>query len=181
MQQLNSAFLMKLGWPLGTEPNALWARVMRFKYCKGKDLEAVANCQQSASNAWHGLMDVFELTKNGMGHAVGDVRQTKFLVHKWVDGTVLLNHATKEVPANHKERLVCDYWNAEKGWDWDQPAEFLQSEYLQRIASFELIQEEVGDNLTWIANKLGNFSIKTALGIVRGDDTIEPNLNINFD
>ena len=115
---------MKLGWRLGAEPNALWARVMRFKYCEGNDLEVVANRQQSASNAWCCLMDVFELTKNRMGHAVGDVRHTKFWVHKWVDGSMLLNHATKEVPANHKERLVCDYWNAEKGWDWGQLAEF---------------------------------------------------------
>lgn len=32
-RQANSAFLTKLGWRVLTEPNALWARVLRSKYC----------------------------------------------------------------------------------------------------------------------------------------------------
>lgn len=35
-RQTNAAFLTKLGWRVLTEPNALWSRVLRSKYCKGR-------------------------------------------------------------------------------------------------------------------------------------------------
>ena len=38
MRQLNSAFLMKLGWRLAMDPKALWTRVLRAKYYKGKGI-----------------------------------------------------------------------------------------------------------------------------------------------
>ncbi|KAJ8438104.1 hypothetical protein Cgig2_015361 [Carnegiea gigantea] len=33
-----AAYLMKLGWQLAIEPNRLWARVLLFKYCEGREL-----------------------------------------------------------------------------------------------------------------------------------------------
>ena len=36
MRQVNTAFLMTLGWRLLTEQESLWSRVLRFKYCKGR-------------------------------------------------------------------------------------------------------------------------------------------------
>jgi len=41
------------------------------------------------------------------------------------------------------------------GWDWDQLVLFLLHSISQRIASFLLMKEEVGDNLIWTVGKLG--------------------------
>ena len=78
MRQLNSAFLMKLSWRFVTEPNALWARVIRAKYCKNQDWGLIAARRNSCSNAWRGMMETLEWTKRGVGVVVGDGRQTKF-------------------------------------------------------------------------------------------------------
>jgi len=51
MRQLNSAYLMKLGWRLTTEPSALWARILKEKYSRGRGLEDFTGHISSVSNA----------------------------------------------------------------------------------------------------------------------------------
>ena len=36
MRNMNLAFMAKLGWRLLTKPNDLWAKVLHFKYIRGK-------------------------------------------------------------------------------------------------------------------------------------------------
>jgi len=57
------------------------------------------------------------------------------------------------------------------GWDWHLLSQYLPSDILQRIASVELLNEAVGDRKMWIASKSGKFSIRSALTIIRTDNT----------
>ena len=41
IRQLNSAYFMKLGWRLVTEPKSLWAKLLKMKYSKGRDVETM--------------------------------------------------------------------------------------------------------------------------------------------
>jgi len=41
LRQLNSACLMKLGWRFLSEPAALWARVLKDKYCHGRTVSTL--------------------------------------------------------------------------------------------------------------------------------------------
>lgn len=54
-RQANSAFLTKLGWRILTEPNALWARVLRAKYCKGRCDVDMFEPKIGMSNVWNGI------------------------------------------------------------------------------------------------------------------------------
>jgi len=78
MKQLNSAFLMKLGWRLHNEPSTLWARILTEKYSRGGDLDNRIRRGYPWSNAWKGIMETRELTNQGMGAVIGDGRQTAF-------------------------------------------------------------------------------------------------------
>jgi len=84
MQQLNSAYLMKLGRRIVLEPKTLWARVLKDRYCQKEDLE-VGRGRQSTSNARKGIMEAFDQTKKGIGHAIEEGRQTNFWTHRWID------------------------------------------------------------------------------------------------
>jgi len=81
MRQLNSAYLMKLGWRLQTEPTTLWAHLLKEKYCRGRDWEHVTRSTTSVSNAWRGIRESISLTNKGMGLTVGDGRLTEFWNH----------------------------------------------------------------------------------------------------
>ncbi|KAJ8443510.1 hypothetical protein Cgig2_016993 [Carnegiea gigantea] len=138
------ALLMKLGWRLATEPMELGARVMKGKYCKGGDLEEPMHAR-SSSNAWCGIIETRELTKKGMGHAIVDRREAKFWLDKWSDGKELASYAIQEIPNDQRQCSVRDYWSHNAGWAWERLSCYLPDDFLQRIASFELVQEEVGD------------------------------------
>jgi len=115
MRQLNLAYLMKLGWRMETEPNILWARVLRAKYYKGRSVDTRTTRHRSISNAWRGIIETLDLIKKGLGYVVWDGGYTKFWSHKWIDGMILANQASQEIPKDHKHRVVCDYWSHDTG------------------------------------------------------------------
>jgi len=138
----------------------------------GRDLDRMIRRKYSCSNAWRGIMETMKLTKQGVGVAIGDGRQTNFWSHKWLDGKKLFEWANGVVPEDHHHKRVCDYWRPNIGWDWTQFSQFLPFAVLQRIASFKLVTEELGDNSVWIADKSGTFTIKSAMKIIRAIDSI---------
>lgn len=65
MRQTNVVFMAKWGWKLLTEPNTLWARVLRHKYCSGRcDMDMFA-CKPNSSNVWKGIVDGIPILKKG--------------------------------------------------------------------------------------------------------------------
>jgi len=117
MRQLNSAYLMKLGWRLLTEPSTLWSRVLKEKYGWNKNLNNIEVINSSCTNAWRGIMSTMKNTKQGMGMAIGDGRQTLFRAHRWLDEKILSDQALVEIPESQYCKHVCDYWSPNGGWD----------------------------------------------------------------
>lgn len=56
MRQANAAFLAKLGWRVLAEPNTLWSRVLRSKYCDGRCDIDMFKARPDASYAWRGIL-----------------------------------------------------------------------------------------------------------------------------
>jgi len=166
MRQLNSAYLMKLGWRLKTEPSTLWARLLKEKYCQGRDWENIARRTASVSNAWRGIRESMSLTNKGMGLTIGNGRLTEFWNHVWLDKMKLSEHGRCPIPVEHQTRKVCDYWQPEHGWDWATLSSFLPAHILQRLASIELMNEEVGDQPVWKAGKSGAFTLRSVIQII---------------
>jgi len=144
MRQLNSAYLMKLGWRLKTEHSTLWVRLIQDKYGRGRDLDSLVGRPCSGSNAWHGIMETLEMTNRGMGVALGDGCLTEFWNHRWLDGKKLSDYALHPIPVRLSSSRVCDFWQPDTGWKWTG-SHLLPSEILQRIASFALANEELSD------------------------------------
>jgi len=115
MRQLNSAYLMKLGWRFNTEPSTLWARLLREKYGRGRDMTHIMGRTPSCSNAWHGIIETMEMTNVGMGVALEDGRHTEFWNHRWLDGKKLLEHALSPIPEHLVSHRVRDFWQLDTG------------------------------------------------------------------
>ena len=166
MRQLNTTFLMKLGWRLNSEPIALWARILKEKYCRGRDMNSLADRRISCSNAWRGILETRDLLNQGLGIAIGDGQQTEFWNKKWLDGKILAQQAAQPISEEHQLKRVSDYWQPGMGWDWTQLSAALPTEIIKRIASFELVEDEVGDKLIWLGNSAGKFDIKSAINLL---------------
>jgi len=114
---MNSAYLMKLGWRLISEPSALWARILKEKYGRNRNLNDLELTHSSCSNAWWGILSTMGHTKQGVGKAIEDGRQTLFWTHRWLDGNLLSDQALMDIPKDQYGYRVCDYWSPNGGWD----------------------------------------------------------------
>ena len=56
--------MMKLGWGLIANKDALWARVIRSKYNCGEDLMPNIRLGKIGSRVWSGIKNVWENVKN---------------------------------------------------------------------------------------------------------------------
>lgn len=55
-----------------TDPNALWSRVLRAKYCKGRCDIDMFEPKMGMSNTWRGVTDNARILCEGMRVAVGN-------------------------------------------------------------------------------------------------------------
>jgi len=172
MRQLNSAFLMKLGWRLHSEPSALWVRLIKEKYMRGNDLFHRMGQHHFRTNAWRGIMETMESTEKGLGMALGDGRNTAFWEHRWLDGRRLVDHAIAPIPAPIYYSRVRDFWEPLTGWDWTRLSPYLPQVILDRMSSFDLGDEVIEDTPLWTASNTGSFTIASAIKILRGLDTL---------
>lgn len=129
-RQSNSAFLTKLGWRVLTEPNALWSRVLRAKYCDIDMFEP----KQNMSNVWRGITENANIICSGSRMAVGNGTKTLFWDHRWASEKPLREYATCVIPSDIDGATVEEMWTKEScSWKWTRIAEILPPVVLKEI------------------------------------------------
>lgn len=117
MRHANSAILAKLGWRILQEPNALWARVIRGKYCNNRaDVDMFQDSARS-SQMWKGILLGAETLSKGLKMVVGNGRSTLFWFHVWLIDKPLIDVVILDVPEDLVGATVAELWS-DNGWDW---------------------------------------------------------------
>jgi len=173
MRCLNSALMLKLGWRLRAEPMSLWSRVLRHKYCNG--LDTIPNiCRKSSPNVWKGIMAHKDLLQRNVGLSIGDGQTTHFWTDPWVLDKPLVDVTTLPVPQEELAQKVSNYWVSGQGWRWDAIHNYVPSDILKQIASFEVLTEGNSDRAFWRGEPSGQFSIKSATSLLRHEPQPRP-------
>ena len=137
-KQANAAFETKLGWRVLAEPEKFGARVLRYKYCKGRaDLEMFTP-KQGMSNIWSGISAQAAVIRVGTAVSIGNGRNTLFWNHPWLDGISLSDRAILPVPQDKLVNTVADMWCSETGWNWDEFSDYLAPTELLKIDSYSV-------------------------------------------
>jgi len=111
-------------------------------------------------------METKDMLNKGLGMEIGDGRHTEFWNHRWTSDTILAHQALRPIPEEHRGRRIRDYWQQGRGWDWSQLSQLLPSDVLKQVASFELIDDEVGDRPIWTGGNSSQFTIKAAFNLL---------------
>lgn len=144
--------------------------MLRSKYCEGRCDIDMFKPKGDASNSWRGIIENIDVLKRGVGMAVGNGGGTKFWLHPWATKHPLIDLVTAEAPEEHKQWLVQELWDADVGWKMEMFADYLSARVLQTIEAFELQEdEEAIDKIFWNGERLGGFSVKSALRIIRNE------------
>ncbi|KAJ8424843.1 LOW QUALITY PROTEIN: hypothetical protein Cgig2_030070 [Carnegiea gigantea] len=105
-----------------------------------------AKLQKSAIKCHYRVMKTWGHLHKGLNGAIGDGRTTLFLEHRWLSNNPLKELALGPIPTQELDAKVLDYWEPNRGWLWNMVKYLLLHEMLERLPSYELVQEGVGNN-----------------------------------
>lgn len=170
LHSFNKALIMKLGWGLIQDSEALWVRVLRNKYkCEGGIIPSVAKGNQ-CSELWRGICTTWKEVLKGVRWSVGDGKITKFWTDVWLpSGLVLLEACVCPLPVDVQLQTVCEYINMQGHWDASKFQHLLPSWAFAEIMGCLAPNESLGpDCPTWSCSNDGMFSTKSAYHLVIG-------------
>ncbi|KAJ8767189.1 hypothetical protein K2173_013586 [Erythroxylum novogranatense] len=175
LRELNEAFLAKLCWGLLSDREALWSQVLIHKYEMAGASRLKFKATHQASWLWHAICDVWEKVVGGIGWSIGSGQQVKFWTDLWTaSASPLLELASEEVPEEARNRCVDYYADRDRGWIWEYFQHILPMSSLLHIAAIPTPSDDRGADLPiWRLTSNGNFSIKSAYGLLTRDCTQE--------
>lgn len=133
MRQTNAAFLTKLGWRVVLEPESLWSRVLRRKYCKGHCYLDMFTPGSNASSLWKGVNENRKFIREGARVDVGNGKRTLFWDHRWALDCPLSTKVMHALPQQLDDMTVEEAWDPNTGWKWELFADLLPSDVLKQI------------------------------------------------
>ncbi|KAJ8429834.1 hypothetical protein Cgig2_000162 [Carnegiea gigantea] len=91
------------------DPEALWARVLRHKYCKARlDLEC-PKIYCNPSNLWKGVCENRAILQKVASHTIEDGQCTLFWLHKWAMIKPLMELTNRPVSSAEQSKKVAEY------------------------------------------------------------------------
>ncbi|KAJ8443769.1 hypothetical protein Cgig2_029674 [Carnegiea gigantea] len=125
MGELNSASMAKMAWRLLHEDDALWARVLKHRYGRGR-----TGVEMNYRNRL--------ILQRGLVHFVGNGQHTYFWLQRWATEHPLLEFSTRPVLSLEQRKTVSNYWQPGRGWKWEELTDLLPTNILHRIAAFQV-------------------------------------------
>ncbi|KAL9228137.1 hypothetical protein vseg_003749 [Gypsophila vaccaria] len=110
MRQVNVAFMAKLGWRMLSEPNPLWARVLRHKYCKGRNDINMFIAKQNSSNLWKWIVEASDVLRAGVKASIGNVVKTSFWKQRWATPEPLHDLTPLKISPHIVDATVEEMW-----------------------------------------------------------------------
>lgn len=98
--EMNSAFLAKIGWLMLKEEDAFWVKVLKEKYIK--EFLGINSFEHKpyATKLWKGLISLESLLRKGLCVSIGIGLSTSFWNDVWLGELALSNQVTQTIPSN---------------------------------------------------------------------------------
>ncbi|KAK9111724.1 hypothetical protein Scep_019243 [Stephania cephalantha] len=119
---VNVAFMMKIGWGVLANPEALWVRTLRSKYKFPLNGRVDFYELKGGSFLWRQVWKVWDVLGKGIRWPIGDGQTVRFWEDNWVDGVgPLKGFSVAAIPRKLSNRLVVEFMDVNGCWDWGNP------------------------------------------------------------
>uniref|UniRef100_A0A803P3V6 Reverse transcriptase n=1 Tax=Cannabis sativa TaxID=3483 RepID=A0A803P3V6_CANSA len=156
LEDFNQALLAKQGWKLVTNPNSLFAQVMKALYFPNTEFFE-ARKGTLCSNVWQGILWGRELLLKGTRWRVNDGRKVRINEDKWIPrGPPFTLRTHAEVPPNS---LVETLINDAGDWKLEALEEKMNKDDIPWILGIQTIQDCGEDELIWNPTLDGEYTV----------------------
>ncbi|XP_061365237.1 uncharacterized protein LOC133308608 [Gastrolobium bilobum] len=174
MKEVNRAFIMKIGYGILSNPDALWARVLKSKYKVQSDLVPNISATRNSSSLWKAIVSSWPVILQHSRILLGNGNSTHFWDDPWVPGCgALSSYAAISDPSqiNH-QLMVSDLVSSSGSWMWGAFQHSLPDHVNARINNILPPSDVNGhDRILWTRTSDGSFSLKSAyMAISRGNE-----------
>jgi hypothetical protein len=159
---MNEAFLMKIHWNLIHKPYDLWCKVLLSKYGRNNDVSSSCSSQPYDSPLWKALSKVWHNFQRHVVRQIGDGRNTKFWLDKWVP------HNVELLPSASSDHIdttlsVRDVLNQDGYWDVRFLSENLSNDIVSQVIALPAPTDTDGpDTLGWAGTNTHQFTVQSA-------------------
>ncbi|XP_050242423.1 uncharacterized protein LOC126691393 [Quercus robur] len=165
----NTALLAKLNWRLHVEKEALWAQVLRKKYCNQRRTSSANADRLPCSQIWKAVKIGRSTFNEGSMWTVGRDSNLSFWWDNWTGKGPLRCMIQGPLTQGANQWKVCDLL-ADFSWDWGRIPFDLPAKVKAIIQAIPIpIASRGQDRLAWAGNPRGTFDLRSAYSIATAD------------
>ncbi|XP_030923509.1 uncharacterized protein LOC115950456 [Quercus lobata] len=161
LQAFNLAMLAKQGWRLISNPNSLVAKIYRARYYPHGDVFH-SKLGSSPSFTWRSIYNGLEVVKRGTRWHVGNGERILIWEDKWLPTPTTFKVVSPPKSFDDYPRVSALIDKETKRWK----GEIVRSLFLpfeaRTILNIPLCHSLPDDQIIWVGNKIGEFSVKSA-------------------
>lgn len=166
LESFNMALLAKQGWRIVQYPDSLVARIYKEKYfSRSTFLETPLG--KTPSYAWRSIWNSKKLLQDGLVWLVGDGRTAEIWGEKWLDSPVTYSIQTPARGLDHEATMSALIDEDTNWWNGSLVEEIFMANEVERICGMVISPNKQADQLVWMGNKNGDFSVKSAYHLAR--------------
>ncbi|XP_074288071.1 putative mitochondrial protein AtMg00310 [Silene latifolia] len=157
----NLALLGKQAWRLVTNPESLWAHILRTKYYPNGDFMTTGlGC--NPSYAWQGIFKARSVLVGGLRRKIGDGLSTRVWTDAWIPHTQSGRVLSPCSPGRENMLVAELLMESGGGWKSDELAALFLPFEQSRIANIRASPNSSHDEWYWQLKKDGSYTVKSA-------------------
>lgn len=168
LRMVNAAYLMKFGWGILTNKDALWVMVLHFKYGCGNLTVPVMECGSRVSHLWRGIFQHWPKVEQGILWVIKNGSSVRF----WQDRTngslgsafLVIMQLGMYLSMNISNLFL--FMQTPDGWNWQQIQQVLPPAVCSKIACICAPSNGLDDFPGWQFSVDGLFTIKSAYDLL---------------
>ncbi|KAJ8437489.1 hypothetical protein Cgig2_007466 [Carnegiea gigantea] len=143
------------------EPEALWTRILKHKYCKRWNGVHHLESGRKPSSTWKGICEMRNILQRGGAYSIGDGMRTLFWTQRWATSKPLIEVTTTPIPTEAHGKV-------------EEFAAYIPREIQEQLTAYQVYPEaSIGDKPFWGETDSGAFSMTSAIKLMRDDTSPE--------